>query len=335
MAKMITRRRAILIMAAAAGLPLLSRAAYGKVQDAPLTWNGIALGAPATLILNMEDRDRAGALINRVVAEIVRLERIFSLYRMDSVLCGLNKEGAMAAPPPELVEVLEMCQYVWQTSDRLFDPTVQPLWTLYANHFAKSDPDPAGPNSEDIRTALASVGFENIKFNRTRVVFTRRQMALTLNGIAQGYITDKIVELLRAEGITSSLVDMGEVRAIGNQSDGQPWRVGLSAADGRGQSDAVLKIKDKSVSTSSASGFQFDETSGFGHILNPLSGQARSGYARLTVVGERASMADAFSTAFSLMEPDRVKTTVASEGNLSVDLVSLDGGRQRFGPDVW
>ena len=35
-------------------------------------------------------------------------------------------------------------------------------------------------------------------------------MGLTLNGIAQGYVTDRVVGILRAEGIDTRLVDMGE-----------------------------------------------------------------------------------------------------------------------------
>jgi FAD:protein FMN transferase len=47
----------------------------------------------------------------------------------------------------------------------------------------------------------------------------------TLNGIAQGYVTDKIVDLLRGQGIDHSLVDMDETRAIGARADGHPLTV--------------------------------------------------------------------------------------------------------------
>ena len=52
-------------------------------------------------------------------------------------------------------------------------------------------------------------------------------MALTLNGIAPGYMTDRIVELLKNEGLDHALVDLGEIRVIGSRADREPWRAGI------------------------------------------------------------------------------------------------------------
>src|SRR5690242_10043784 len=104
MAKTYSRRRAIAIFAAVAGLPLLTGA---KSAESPVIWTGQALGAPATLILNLRDRAVAGRLIERVVAEVARLESIFSLYRKDSALAELNRGGFLIAPPEELVSLLQ------------------------------------------------------------------------------------------------------------------------------------------------------------------------------------------------------------------------------------
>src|SRR5690606_10882163 len=101
------------------------------------------------------------------------------------------------------------------------------LWRAYADHFAAPGADPAGPSQERIANALAFVGFDGVGFNRDRIAFARSGMALTLNGIAQGFITDRIVELLRAGGVTSTLADVGEIRALGRRPDGTPWRVGI------------------------------------------------------------------------------------------------------------
>ncbi|MCM5690432.1 hypothetical protein M8037_16855 [Sinorhizobium meliloti] len=68
MASPITRRRAICIMAAAAGLPLLDLRGRAEAAVAAVTWRGRALGAPATLILNLESQADAAGLVDRVVA---------------------------------------------------------------------------------------------------------------------------------------------------------------------------------------------------------------------------------------------------------------------------
>ncbi len=251
MDKPVGRRRFITIMAAFAGLPLLPGKGWAALPAEPVVWHGQALGAPATLVLNHEDRAQAQALTTRVVAEVRRLEDIFSLYREDSALCQLNRLGVLAAPPTELVELLEISRRFHHLTAGRFEPAIQPLWTLYARHFAKPDADPAGPSHSEVRKALDLADFAQVRIDRNRIAFSRRGMALTFNGIAQGYVTDRVVGLLREAGVTSSLVDMGENRAIGSRTDGQAWRIGLAEFEDANDVDATLDITDRAVATSS------------------------------------------------------------------------------------
>ncbi|MGV8939622.1 MAG: FAD:protein FMN transferase [Allorhizobium sp.] len=334
MAEAIHRRRAICIMAAAAGLPLLGLSGSARAELPPVVWTGQALGAPATLILNIEDRDKAARLLRQVVAEVSRLEDVFSLYRSHSALSQLNRAGALAAPPTDLVALLETSQTFHETSGGLFDPTIQPLFELYARHFSAPRADPAGPRAPELRAALARVGFDSVLFNRDRVTFGRPGMALTLNGIAQGYITDRIVDLLRREGITSSLVNMGEDRAIGAKPDGNGWRIGLAQSETATTPDAVVTIIEKAVATSSAAGFHFDAGRHVGHILDPRHGAMRERFARMTVVAGDAVTADALSTAFSLMTEDEIRAQARLRPDITVDFVSLTGSSARFGSSL-
>ncbi|MFB9948223.1 FAD:protein FMN transferase [Rhizobium puerariae] len=334
MAKLFTRRRTICILAAAAGLPLIPPTALARRIAEPVVWNGQALGAPATLILNHDDPAAAGQLVNRVVAEVSRLEAIFSLYRSDSVLLELNRAGALAAPPSELVTLLERSGAIWEASNGAFDPTIQPLWTLYARHFSSANADPAGPASDELQAALSRVGFAGVRFNRDRIAFARPQMALSLNGIAQGYITDRIVDMLRDAGIGSSLLSMGESRAIGAAASGQPWRVGLAETEAGAVPDTIIGIIDRAVSTSSASGFHFDPSGRFGHILDPLRGSAPPRYRRMSVIVPDATAADALSTAFSLMDPAEIRRFLKNHPDITVDMVEISGTHSRLGAAI-
>lgn len=322
----VTRRRAIAIMAAVAGLPLLPFARPARAEGHVVTWRGQALGAPATLILHHPDRPEAERLVRMVVAEAARLEGIFSLYREDSAVSALNRSGALAAPPADLVRLLHICRDFWKLSAGAFDPTVQPLWTLYARHFAAADPASSGPDAREIRQGVLRVGFDAVHFNDDRIAFARPGMALTLNGIAQGYVTDRIVETLRRAGVTSSLVDMGENRAIGAQPDGRPWRIGLATTEDAQQPDTVLDIVDRAVATSSPSGFCFDDAGRFGHIIDPRSGATPLRFRRVTVVAPDAAGADALSTASNLMDPEAIRAMLANRREFAVHLVSASGG---------
>ncbi|MDR6755828.1 thiamine biosynthesis lipoprotein [Mycoplana sp. BE70] len=334
MAELISRRRAITIIAAVGGLPLLSVSDLAKAAVEPVIWKGQALGAPATLIINHPDRSAAERLISRVVSEVDRLESIFSLYREASALNELNRVGGLAVPPPELVEVLGACRTAWEATDGVFDPTIQPLWALYARHFSSPAADAAGPSRQDLKEAQTRTGFDAVRFSRDRIAFARPNMALTLNGIAQGYVTDRVVALLRAGGITSSLVSMGENRAIGATADGSAWRIGLADTEAGAQPDTVLGVIDKAVATSSAAGFHFDRAGRFGHILDPRSGAMPPRYRRVTVIAPDATTADAFSTAASLVGQAEIETIVSRNSSLTVDLVLDDGKQARFGKAV-
>lgn len=331
MAKLISRRRMILVSAAACGLPLVDRTmAHAKTK--PVIWRGQALGAVATLVLNHPDRAKAEQLIGQVVTEVERLEAIFSLFRPESELSQLNRFGALAMPAEELVALLEASRLVWQDTDGLFDPTIQPLWTLYARHFAQPDADATGPSAAQIKRARSLVGFEEVSFNRDRVAFTKPGMGVTLNGIAQGFVTDRIVSLLRKAETTSSLVDMGEISAIGGRDDGIPWQVGLAEKQGEeAASDIVVPLVDKALATSSPYGFRFDSAAEFGHIFHPRKSSASPLYRRLTAICENATSADAYSTAMTLMEPDDIRAVVAKRAELTVDLVTAAGEHVRLG----
>jgi len=88
-----TRRRAITVLAAAAGLPLLLK--VSGAQARLIRWEGTTLGAPSTIQLYHTDEIKARAAIQAAMAELARLEAIFSVYRADSALSALNRNGVL------------------------------------------------------------------------------------------------------------------------------------------------------------------------------------------------------------------------------------------------
>ena len=155
-------------------------------------------------------------------------------------------------------------------------------------------------------------------------------MAVTLNGIAQGYITDKVVDLLRAEGIDHSLVDMGETRVMGTHPDGRSWDVAIADPDEPTRIAAVLPLVDRALATSGAYGFRFDPSGRFNHLFNPATGACAWVYRSVTTVADRATAADALSTAFSLMPRDRIQSVMRSAGIQLVFLIDANGTPARL-----
>jgi FAD:protein FMN transferase len=285
----LTRRRFLTISAVAC----LPRAAAA----APITqWHGAAMGAGAAIYLSHPD---AAAIIARAVAEIDRLEDIFSLYRAQSALSRLNATGRLDAPPFELLECLALCSRVHAATAGLFDPTVQPLWQMYATSFAAGRTPLAGQIAE----RRAQIGWPRITYDSAAVQLPPG-MALTLNGVAQGFVADTLADLLAAEGLTDVLINTGEFRALGHM----PYAGGWPDAGGwpvRLASGGQVALASRALATSSPLGTAFDPAGLVGHILNPVTGlPAPATWASVSISASSAALADALSTAACLM-PDR------------------------------
>lgn len=324
MTRMISRRRFVRISAAAAGLSLLPAGLPANAGAAPVVWRGTMLGAIATMEIHHENRSEAQQLISAACAEARRLEQLFSLYLEDSALVELNRTGILIDPAAEMVDLLTTSQHYAELTGGLFDPTVQPLWKLYADHFSQANADPAGPSPAAIKAALARVGYARISVDRNRIVMPRG-MALTLNGIAQGYITDKMVDLLRSHGVTHSLVDMGETRAIGSRPDGRPWEIGIADPDIVGRTETILPVEDRAVATSGAYGFRFDPEGRFNHLFDPRTGGCADRYRSVTTVSRNATTADALTKPFSLMSDDQIRSLLPHVDIERVHLVDAEG----------
>ena len=145
--KLPSRRRFIGIAAASSALGLLpwralAFSARPQAGLEPVVWRGVALGADAELHLLHPDRDAARRLIDSAVDELRRLETVFSLYRDDSALAVLNRQGHLNDPPADLLRLLSESRRFSVLTGGVFDPTVQPLWQLYAGHFRSPAPIP-------------------------------------------------------------------------------------------------------------------------------------------------------------------------------------------------
>lgn len=294
------RRRFIALAAAAAAAGVIPGPARSAAMPT-FSWQGIALGADATLTLQHSDEAEAKAAIEACLTEVARLEAVFSLHRPDSALVRLNRMGALDEAPQDLRILLAEALRLSAGTGGAFDPTVQPLWSLYARHFGSPDADPRGPSDDEIARALARTGWRDVAIDDSRIAFGKPGMALTLNGIAQGYITDRIGDLLRTRGFRHVLVNMGEQLAAGPKFDGSAWTVGIADPIDRETMIQKVSLPDGAIATSSGHGCRFDAGGRFTHILDPRTGLPARQAASVSIVTSRATLADGLSTALSVL----------------------------------
>lgn len=289
---MITRRRILSVLAGAAVLS----ATGARGASAPAQWRGVALGAPAHIVL---DHPNANHLIRQSVDEIRRLENIFSLFRADSDLSRLNRQGTLIDPAFELVELLSQCSALRERTAGAFDPTVQALWAVYAERFSKGQ----RPDDRQISKARSITGWDKVEYSPRKIAYRKPGMAMTLNGVAQGFIADRVAALLRRNGVRNVLVNTGEIAAIGQAPDGAPWQVKL-----QGEYQGKQPLSDRAIATSMPLGTTFDNRETVGHIIDPRTGRPGGEWSSVTVISRSAAEADGLSTGFSLMKRNEIET---------------------------
>lgn len=321
----VPRRRALAAVAAAAAFPLTALAARPRESPPAVRWGGVALGAPAEIVLHHPDRRRAERALAACLAEVARLERVFSLYRPDSELVALNRAGRLVRPSHDLVALMAAAQRFGRLSGGRFDVTVQPLWQLYAAHFARRGADPRGPEARAVARARARVDHRAVEIGAAAIRFARPGMAATLNGIAQGAITDRIADLLRDSGFEHVLVGLGELRALGPRPEG-PWRIGLEDPARPGRVARTVPLARGAVASSGGYGTRFEPTGRFHHLFDPTTGQSADACLAVTVFAPAATAADAAATALAVAGPEGAAALLAAFG-AEAALFALAGGR--------
>lgn len=322
-----SRRRFIAI---AAGISTMAIAPARAAPSRSIVWSGSAMGADASITIHHPDPVHAEQLLARCRNEISRLENQLSLFQPDSAVSRLNRAGVLHNPPDDFLNVLRIAREINQSTDGLFDITVQPLWQLYAGHFSAPDADPAGPSTDAIAAARARTGAQHLYIEDRAVHFRRPGMAVTLNGIAQGYITGQIAHLLRHAGMEQVLLDLGETCAIGPHPDGRAWKIGLRDPLAPWRNLQTLALRQGALATSGGYGAPFDASGNFHHLFDPATGRCASQYRSLSITGPDAARADALSTGLSAMPLHRAKDVLTALGrNWGGLFITRDGHAHR------
>ncbi len=329
MAKM-TRRRFLLAMTSTAIAG--SAAVYGLRRGLPLrtdsaspltvfTHTGHALGASVSITALHAEAAIAQRAAAAAFAELERVESVMSIYRPTSELSWLNRTGSLAQPNPLFVHVLRHAQETSRATDGAFDVTVQPLWHLYASA-AKAG---RTPEAHEIEAALSLVGWRDLEVNDDLIRLKRPGMAITLNGIAQGFAADRVMEILREHGIEHALVDAGELSALGHKEAREPWTIGIQHPREPDAFVSLAQLDNRCLATSGDYATSFTDDKRDNHVFDPRTGHSPTEFSSVSIAAPTAMQADALSTAVFVLGVEHGLDLI--EGTHSVDafVVRKDG----------
>lgn len=282
----LTRRRFLTI---SAGIALAPVGANAK------TWEGRAFGADVSIVIRGET---ASAVLDDAVNEIRVIENLFSLFDPASAIRELNETGKLPNPDPRFSELMQAADYAHGVTNGLFDPTVQRLWEALA----------AGKKSVK---GLLTIGWDKVQFSADEITLGVEQ-ALTFNGIAQGYATDRVAKILAAHGLTDVLVNIGEHRGTGG-----PWQLGIE--DPQHGLMGMRTLKSGAIATSSPMATPLANS---GHIIH---GKRKPQWSTVTVEARTATLADSLSTALVLAKLSEIAEIKAQSGVSRITLVDKSG----------
>ncbi len=285
------------------------------------TGSGLAFGTTLTIKLLHTDTLAAQAAIADALQEVRRVDALMSLQQERSEVFQLNARGVVQAPDADLLQVLAFAQQLSLLTSGAFDITVQPLWRAFSLASASG----RLPAPTEIAAAKALVDWRCVEIDAQQVRLPRTGMAITLNGVAQGYAVDLALASLRRHGVQHALLDTGEFGSIGSKAHDQPWLLGVGHPRQHETLSATIKMDGRKVATSGDYEAFFSPDLVHHHIFDPASGNSPIELASATVLAPTGILADGLSTAFMVMGTDRALALASQIHDVDALLIDKNG----------
>lgn len=260
-----------------------------------------AMGSPCHIQLYAGSQARARQVAELVVADVRRLEALYSRYRPDSFLSAINRvaaSGGRIAVDEETAGLLNYAAACHRQSDGLFDITsgiLRRAWRLDRGCL---------PDQAQIDALLEKVGWHHLRWTPPVLEFPLAGMEIDFGGVVKEYAVDRATALCREAGVHHGLVNLGgDIRIVGPHPDGSPWRIGIRHP--RRPSALIQTIPLRNGGFASSGDYErCIELEGmrYSHILNPGTGWPVKHLASVSVVGDLCVVAGSASTIAMLKE---------------------------------
>ncbi len=269
-----------------------------------------------------QQQSRAG--VEAAYAAIDSLSSILDRHNAHTPMARLNHDGVLQAVPEHLSKVLDAAQSMWRTSGGAFNPAVAPVLELFRS---KARSGEMNVSAQELDRLLLLTDFSAMRRQGDAVQLETPGMALTLDGLAKGYVVDQASKAMAAAGVENFCINAGgDIRTGGRRNDGQPWRVAVRNPDPQGRYPGVLNMDGGAAATSGNYEVFFDRRKDYHHLVDPATARSPRALASATVTADTVMEADALSTAVFVLGPRRGLELVESLPGRECLLVGRDGG---------
>jgi thiamine biosynthesis lipoprotein len=288
---------------------MLALVACGRSSPAHLVERThLTMGSELRVTAWTADEARANAALDAVFREFDRLDEMLSVWKEGSDIVRLN--AAAGEQPvrvsPETREVLGIAHQVSEWTGGRFDVTFGALSGLWK--FDDQDKDNTIPERADVLARLPLVNYRDLVVDeRSGTAFLKRKgMRTHLGGIGKGYAVDRAVDILHRSGLRDFMVQAGGDLYVAGRRGDRRWRLGIR--DPRGPADKSFAALDLTDGTFSTSGdyerFFMKDGRRYHHILDLGAGEPARGCRSVTLVTDRAVIADALAKGVFVLGPD-------------------------------
>ena len=273
----------------------------------PLSISGRTMGTTYRITIDGTRQDNIP--VDLIESRLAEINSRMSTYDPDSEVTRFNRAAANDWFPvsAETAALVVRAKQISARTDGAFDITIGPvlrLWNFGAGTSGKSF---SPPTSAAINAALKLVGYEKLEVRQSPSALrkTVEGLEIDLSAIAKGYAVDEVMAILKEQGITAAMVEIGgEMRVAGTKSDGSAWRVGVEAPiqDRRAMHSVIQPQEAGIASSGNYRNFQQADGKTYSHTIDPRSGQPVQHLpSSVTVVCDDCALADAYATALAVM----------------------------------
>ena len=184
-----------------------------------------AMGSPCDIQLFADAYATAKRIADTAIADVHRLEALYSRYRSDSFLSAINRvaaSGGCIKVDDETAGLLNYAATCYEQSDGLFDITSGILRRAWCFDLGRL------PDQAQVHELLDNVGWHKLRWSLPVLEFPNPGMEIDFGGVVKEYAVDRAAALCWEAGVRHGVVNLGgDIKVIGPRADGSPWRVGI------------------------------------------------------------------------------------------------------------
>ncbi len=261
------------------------------------------MGSRWDITLVAADSVTAQREIDKVIAEVSRIEYLISDWKQETQISEVNRKAGIEAVKvdKEVFELTERAIELSRLTNGAFDISFAAMDRIWKFDGSMTEM----PSPEAVKKSVEKVGYKDIVLDKEKsTIFLRRAgMKIGFGALGEGYAADRCREMMQAKGIKAGIVNgSGDMAVWGKHPNGTNWKIGITNPL---KNDEIFKVmtlsKNAVVTSGSYEKFVVFNGKRYAHIINPATGYPATGVCSVTIFGPSTEKANGFSTSMMVL----------------------------------